>query len=41
MAFYQSLLLRSKPKKLALVAVMRKLLIHLNSLLKPLASPSA
>lgn len=34
--FYQSLVLRSKPKKLALTAVMRKLLIHLNSLLKPL-----
>ncbi|MFI0348699.1 MAG: transposase, partial [Chthoniobacterales bacterium] len=33
-AFYQSLLARNKPKKLALTAVMHKLIIYLNSLLK-------
>lgn len=33
-AFYQRLLHAGKPKKLALTAVMRKLLIHLNSLLR-------
>ncbi|MGE9268246.1 MAG: IS110 family transposase [Verrucomicrobiales bacterium] len=32
--FYQRLLEKGKPKKLALTAVMRKLLIHLNSLMK-------
>ena len=35
--FYQRLLQRGKPKKVALVAVMRKLIIYLNSLLKPWA----
>ena len=34
--FYQRLRAAAKPAKLALVALMRKLLIHLNSLLKPL-----
>lgn len=33
-AFYQRLLAKGKPKKLALIAVMRKLLIHLNTLMK-------
>ncbi|MFZ5806110.1 MAG: hypothetical protein ACOY3I_02720 [Verrucomicrobiota bacterium] len=33
-AFYQRLLSKGKPKKKALVALMRKLLIHLNNLLK-------
>ncbi|MBK1831114.1 IS110 family transposase [Verrucomicrobiaceae bacterium R5-34] len=32
--FYQRLLEKGKPKKLALTAVMRKLLCHLNSLMK-------
>jgi transposase len=32
--FYQRLLFHGKPKKLALVAVMRKLLITLNNMLK-------
>ena len=32
--FYQRLLAKGKPKKLALIAVMRKLLYHLNSLMK-------
>ena len=32
--FYQRLLTKGKPKKLALIAVMRKLLSHLNSLMK-------
>ena len=32
--FYQRLLAKGKPKKLALIAVMRKLLCHLNSLMK-------
>lgn len=32
--FYQRLLAKGKPKKLALIAVMRKLLIHLNTLMK-------
>lgn len=32
--FYQSLLSRGKPKKLALVAVMRKLLVALNTMVK-------
>lgn len=40
--FFQSLVDRNKPKKLALVAVMHKLIVHLNTLLKnpdfPLAS---
>ena len=33
-AFYQKLRAKGKPAKVALTAVMRKLLIHLNSLLK-------
>ena len=33
-AFYQSLVGRGKPKKLALVAVMRKLLVTLNVMVK-------
>ena len=37
--FYQRLLAHKKPAKVALTAVMRKLLIHLNSLLKTLSSP--
>ena len=32
--FYQKLLANGKPKKIALTAVMRKLLIHLNALMK-------
>ena len=32
--FYQRLLANGKPKKLALIAVMRKLLSHLNTLMK-------
>ncbi|MDB4258210.1 hypothetical protein N9844_01470 [Akkermansiaceae bacterium] len=32
--FYQNLLKKGKPKKLALTAVMRKLLIDLNSLMR-------
>jgi transposase len=32
--FYQRLLANGKPKKLALIAVMRKLLLHLNTLMK-------
>lgn len=35
-AFYQRLIAKGKPPKLALTAAMRKLLIHLNSLLKKL-----
>jgi transposase len=38
--FYQKLVAKGKPKKLAIVAVMRKLLIYLNSLLKKLAATS-
>jgi transposase len=38
--FYQKLVAKGKPKKLAIVAVMRKLLIYLNALLKKLANPS-
>lgn len=34
--FYQRLLAQKKPFKVAITAVMRKLLIHLNTLLKPL-----
>lgn len=34
---YQSLIARGKPPKVALVALMRHLIIHLNGLLKPLA----
>lgn len=34
-AFYDRLVLAGKPKKVALVAVMRKLIIYLNRLLKP------
>ena len=34
-AFYKTLRGRGKPAKVALTAVMRKLLLHLNSLLKP------
>jgi transposase len=37
--FYQRLLAQKKPAKVALVAVMRKLLIYLNSLLKNLSLP--
>jgi transposase len=37
--FYQRLLAHQKPAKVALTAVMRKLLIHLNTLLKTLSSP--
>jgi len=33
-AFYQKLRAKGKPAKVALTAVMRKLLLHLNSLLK-------
>ncbi len=33
-AYYQRLLAKGKPKKVALVAVMRKLLITLNTMLK-------
>ena len=33
-AFYESLVKRGKPKKVALVAVMRKLLITLNAMIK-------
>ncbi len=40
-AFYARLVARGKHKKLALVAVMRKLLIHLNSQLRRLADTSA
>lgn len=39
-AFYQRLRLKGKPAKLALTACARKLLIHLNSLLKPSSLPS-
>ena len=38
--FYQQLLENGKPKKLALTAVMRKLLIHLNSLMKKHLNPT-
>lgn len=38
--FYQRLRNNGKPAKLALTAVMRRLLIHMNSLLKPLSSIS-
>jgi len=34
---YQSLIARGKTPKVALVALMRHLIIHLNSLFKPLA----
>lgn len=37
-ARYQHLLSRGKAPKVALVALMRHLIIHLNALLKPLAS---
>ena len=33
--FYQRLVASGKPKKVALIAVARKLLVHLNALLKP------
>lgn len=36
--FYQRLVAQGKPKKLALIAVARRLLIHLNTLMKPLHS---
>jgi transposase len=39
-ALYQRLRANGKAHKVALVAVMRHLLIHLNSLLKPLVSPT-
>jgi transposase len=38
-AFYQRLIARGKPAKVALVAVMRKLALYLNGLLRPLATP--
>jgi transposase len=38
--FYQRLRERGKPAKVALVAVMRKLLLYLNRLLRPLATPA-
>ena len=38
--FYQRLLAQKKPAKVALTAVMRKLLIHLNTLLKTITPPS-
>jgi len=38
-AFYDRLRSMGKPPKLALIAAMRKLLIHLNSLLKPFSTP--
>lgn len=38
-AFYQRLIAQNKPAKLALTAVMRKLLIYLNTQLKALSSP--
>ena len=40
-AFYDRLRAAGKPPKVALTAVMRKLLIHLNSLLRKLSSPTA
>jgi len=40
-AFYQRLLNRGKPKKVALAAVMHKLLIYLNSVLKDFATQSS
>ena len=36
--FYQKLLAAGKPKKVALVACMRKLLVILNAILKPRSS---
>ena len=39
--FYQRLLAKGKPRKLALIAVMRKLLSHLNSLMKSHLEPNA
>jgi transposase len=38
--FYATLVQRNKPKKVALTAVMRKLLLHMNHLLKELAATS-
>jgi len=38
--FYQRLLAQKKPAKVALTAVMRKLLIHLNTLLKTITPPT-
>jgi transposase len=32
-AYYEKLVLRGKPKKLAIAACMRKMLVHINSLL--------
>jgi transposase len=40
-AFYQRLRAAGKPAKVALVAVMRKLIIYLNSLLRPAQSCAA
>lgn len=37
--FYQKLVTQKKPAKVALTAVMRKLLVHLNSVLKTLPNP--
>jgi len=39
--FYQRLIAAGKPIKVALVAVMRKLLLDLNRLLRPRAEPNA
>jgi transposase len=39
-SFYQHLISAKKPAKVALTAVMRKLLVHLNALLKPLSTPT-
>lgn len=39
--FYQNLVAKGKPKKLALTAVMRKLLIHLNSIMRNLLERQA
>jgi hypothetical protein len=38
--FYQRLIAAGKPPKVALVAVMRKLLLHLNRVLRAPAPPS-
>jgi len=40
-AFYQRLVARGKSKKVALTAVMRKLLVYMNHRLKTLASQTA
>jgi transposase len=38
--FYQRLISKGKPPKVALTALMRKLVVHLNSSLKIINSPS-